>query len=58
VSEHPQLFNNSNEEGGDGNEEDEHEEVVIGIGRYDTVIHAVEEHDDIGNNRDEQGVVA
>jgi hypothetical protein len=42
-----------NEEGGDENEEDEHEEVVIGIGRRDTAIHAVEEHDDVGSNRDE-----
>jgi hypothetical protein len=44
-----------NEEGEDGNEEDEHMEVVIGIGRRDTAIHAVEEHDDVGCNRDEQG---
>jgi hypothetical protein len=42
------------EEGGDENEEDEHEEVVIGIGKRNAVMHAVGEHDDIGNNRDEQ----
>jgi hypothetical protein len=42
------------EEGEDGYEEDEHEEVVIGIGKRNATTHAVEEHDGLGNNRGEQ----
>jgi hypothetical protein len=44
----------SDEEGGDRNEEDEYKEVVISIGKRNTVIYAVEEHNDVRNNRDEQ----
>jgi hypothetical protein len=44
----------SDEKSEDENEEDEHEEVVVGMGKCNNAMHAVEEHDHVGNDRNEQ----